>query len=589
MAPSSDGSFRFETDFDGNRLTVGSYAISVFADQYLQPEPIDVLNVTENENRNVGDIRLQSLPIRFTEIQPCANIPATGGDCVFSVKLTNGTNRNLSGKVWNMVNGDLTNSFIGFTNFQPQDPQDLDLGKGRSRVFRFRFSVPASPGPNNTYICTRVFVGEGPQPFLNTIRFGEMFCISRTASGFAISSPQAIPSSAQRTAAAPTSATEELEPNNSCQTAQDAGTLSGQFVMNGNLDSSQVPDVDFFHLTGTPGAPISIDLEGQSTGKGTLPDPFLGFFDSNCNVITISDDYGSLNSHIDTVIPADGIFVLGATTCCDGSFTGGGNGTYQLTVTPMPVIGSIRGVVTDAVTGRPLRGDAAPFAFVRLVRCEFGCFELNSQLAGSDGSFHFETDYNGVALQAGDYMIVASADQYQFRQTDIFTVGEGENYNAGRIALQSFPIRFSDIQYCTVSSNGGLCDFSVKITNGLSTRFSGKAWSIVSAFGTGSLADFSNFQPNPVRDVSLDPGRSTVLRFQFQVRGSVRNGAGMCVFAYVGANPGPFFNTTGFSPLFCFEKGSNGFTLMSEQQMHQQIQQVERHEATPAATLPIKK
>ena len=133
-------------------------------------------------------------------------------------------------------------------------------------MFRFRFSVPANLGPNDTYICTRVFVGEGPQPFLNTIRYGDMFCISRTAGGFAISSPQEITTSPQTNAAAPTNGT-EVELNNSCQTAQDAGTISDQFVMNGELDSSQAPDVDFFRFTGTPGMPIGIDLEGQSTGK----------------------------------------------------------------------------------------------------------------------------------------------------------------------------------------------------------------------------------------------------------------------------------------------------------------------------------
>ena len=581
MVPDPEGRFRFETDYAGNRLITGSYRIYASADQY-DPAQIDTLDVVENENRSVGDIRLNSLPVRFSELQSCGGIPASGGECLFTVKISNGTSKNLTGKVWSLANSILPDSFAGYTNFQIKDPQDLDLGKGKSKVFSFRFNVPANMSTYGSFVCTRLFVGQGSQALFNTIGVRDLFCVYRNAGGFAIVSPQEVLSSAQTNMTAAVTGT-EIEPNNSCQTAQEVGAVSGSFVMDGNLDSSITPDVDFFRFSGTPGVPMIIDLEGQSTGKGTLSDPFLGFFDSNCNLIALNDDSGSLNSHLDITIPADGIFILAATTCCDSSFNGGGSGSYQLTVTPVQLIGSISGVVTDALNGKPLRGDAAPFTFVRLLRCDASnCFDVNSQNAGSDGSFRFNTDSNGSALRVGDYRIVAQADQYQFTETETFAVGESEDYVVSRVALNSYPIRFSDTQVCSVPITGGLCDFSVKITNGLSTRFSGKAWSIIDANNIGSFTNFTSFQTNSPIDVSLAPGKSTVLRFRFQVRGSVANGASICATVFAGQNPSPFFNTVGQRFLFCFTKGSNGFTLMSEQEMQSQLQHMPLHEVAPA-------
>jgi hypothetical protein len=362
------------------------------------------------------------------------------------------------------------------------------------------------------------------------------------------------------------------------------GTVLQQFSLNGNLDSSVSPDVDFFRFTGTPGAQVTVDLEGQGTGKGTLSDPYLGFFASNCNLVAVNDDGGGfLNSRLEITIPTDGVFILAATRCCDGGFYGtyGGYDTYQLTITPIQHLGSISGRVTDAFTQKPLHGDAAPFAFVRLLRCEqFGCFDVNSQSAGSDGRFNFTSNSNGAPLRTGNYLIIASADQYEYRQTDTFTVGADENYATGDVALTSYPVRFSDIQACSIPTDGGNCDFSVKIVNGLSTRLVGKAWSIVTGSSIGSYTNFTIFQTNTPSTVQLDPSKSSVLRFQFRVRGSVADGANICTTVYVGQGSDALFNTVGRSYLFCFTKGSSGFTLMSVQQTQTTLQHMQIPEVT---------
>jgi hypothetical protein len=368
------------------------------------------------------------------------------------------------------------------------------------------------------------------------------------------------------------------------------GALLDSFVMDGNLDSSAAPDIDFFRFSATPRSIVAVDQEGQPTGKGTLENSLLGFFDSNCNFITLNDDSNNLNSHLDITVPDDGVFIIATTAYPDFGFTGGGFGSYQLTVTPPQFINSISGVIADALNGKPLRGDAAPFAFVRLLRCEtFGCFDVNSQNSGSDGSFHFATDFNGGALRVGDYMIIASADQYQMTETEIFSMGEGEDHNTGLIALNSYPIRFSDTQVCNVPAQGGLCDFSVKVTNGLPTKFSGKVWSIVDADNLRSFINFSSFQADSPQDITLGSGKSTIVRFRFMVRGSVPNGASICATVFAGKNPSPFFNAVGKSFLFCFTKGVNGFTLMSDQEMQSQLQHMPLLEVAPSAAPSLPK
>jgi len=574
QVPDSQGRFRFETDSSGNPLPVGTYKILASADQYQQAQT-DPFEVGAGMHRTVGNLRITSFPVRFSAIQPCAEIPASGGECVFSVKIWNGLATRLKGATWSLAEGSLPNSFVGFTNFQVKDSQDLDLDRGKSKVFRFRFNVPANSSSEGTSICTRLFAGQGSNSFFDTIGFRDLFCVFRNAGGFSIASPQEAIAFAQAEVTAAATGT-DIEPNNSCQAAQDMGTVSLPFVLDGNLDSSQTPDVDFFRFSGISGAPVVVDLEGAPTGKGTVSDTYLGFFDSNCNLVALNDDSNTVNSHLEFLIPSDGVFVLAATVCCDSDFVGGGDGTYQLTISPLQAIGSVSGRVTDAARGTPLRGDITPFAFVRLAQCdESGCVEVNSQAAGSDGGFRFDSDSNGAPLRVADYRVVVSADQYQTGQTDVFAVGEGEDHDAGDVALTSFPVRFSDTQPCTVPTEGGICEFSVKITNGLSTRLSGKAWSIVSGSGIGSFTSFTIFQPETPQDVRLNPGKSSVLRFRFRVRGSVADGATICTTVYVGQDPNALFNTVGRNSDFCFVKGQDGFTLLSEQEAQTASQQMQ--------------
>lgn len=372
-------------------------------------------------------------------------------------------------------------------------------------------------------------------------------------------------------------------------------------------DLNPDPDVDFFKIEATPGALVKVDLEGAGTGAGTLGDPFLGSFDSACNLVSLNDDGGgNLNSRLVVTVPADGLFVLGVTRCCDGSFSEGGFGSYRLTIAPFVGIGSIGGQVLDAATGDPLPGDTDPFAFIELRRCEaFGCFGINGVSADGAGRYQFSVDSSGQPLGVGTYQIAAFANEYQPGQSDPFDVGEGEGRTVD-IALDPFPLQGSEIRSCgSLPPEGGSCAYSVRLTNRSGTALDGAAWSLVSSFGIGSLADFTQFQTEEPDRLNLRPGASKVVRFEFQVPPTVRAGVFICADLLAGQNRlqpdrheqseahdvgadtedkdvSPFFNTVLARGLFCIEKGVTAFSVMSENEVQRLFRQ--RHALEPSPT-----
>lgn len=72
------------------------------------------------------------------------------------------------------------------------------------------------------------------------------------------------------------------------------------FELRGALDALlEEGDIDFYRFRGAPNAGMQVDLKGLDSGAGTLRDPFLGLFDSNCNFLKRGDDRGSTDEQID--------------------------------------------------------------------------------------------------------------------------------------------------------------------------------------------------------------------------------------------------------------------------------------------------
>jgi hypothetical protein len=457
--------------------------------------------------------------------------------------------------------------------------------------------------------------------------------------------------------------------------------------LNGSLDPPpDAGDVDFYRFEGVPDSGIQIDLEGQETGKGTLFDPFLGIFDSACNLIQANDGNGSLNSRIVATVPPDGVVIVAATSCCDYGFQGsfGVSGSYQLAMSPVEFANSIRGQVVDAVTGEPLPGFVFPFAFVQLLRCtngicqeyvatrgtefagqflferhgpnqvlllagtyllrasastyldfevgpfviaegedlvlgdvpltpqptaegvtgrivdavsgsplpgisppfasvelwrcdDFGCFQLMSR-GGTDaqGRFRFERDFGGLPFLPGAYQLRVTAQRYEPGETARFELEADELEDLGDVPLMPFPIWFTQVSPCgDLRSDGGLCQFSVRIQNRSNEPVDGAAWSLAQASGIGTLSDFTHFQIDTVRRMTIPPGKSRLQLFTFEVPATVRNGANICVEMFFGEDRRqPFFNTVGREHLFCIQKGLFGtLTVLSQEESQRLIRE----------------
>jgi hypothetical protein len=339
-----------------------------------------------------------------------------------------------------------------------------------------------------------------------------------------------------------------------------------------------VPDVDFFRFSATPGAQLVADHEGQDTGKGTLPDPFLGLFDTDCNLLASDDDSGiGFNSRLHFDVPPEGVFVLAATSFPDSGFTGdgGSSGTYELTIPPPPPsIGSISGRIVDALTGEPLPGNEPPFAFAELFRCDGDdCFEfVNSQNTDDGGRFRFERDFADQPLPVGTYQVRAFANEFEESATAPFDVAEGEDFDVGDIPLAPPPILFSDIQPCEdLLPQGDTCRYSVTVRNNTHARIEGLAWSPVDGFGLGSSLTFTLFEASTAGGsqqavrarVAVGPSGDQALQFQFGVPPFVV-GATFCPRIFLGVNPDPLVITVREAFLFCITGSDTGFEVMSE-------------------------
>jgi hypothetical protein len=134
----------------------------------------------------------------------------------------------------------------------------------------------------------------------------------------------------------------EVEPNNTCATAQDLTSATGPLQVTG-YKTQDVNAVDFFKFHGTPGTQVHVSLIGDSSKPAPLTSLLVGAFTSACPGSpdgSQDPDLGRASSfenpvQLDFTIPSDGIFIVAANACCDFSFTGSGTieGAYVLSVT----------------------------------------------------------------------------------------------------------------------------------------------------------------------------------------------------------------------------------------------------------------
>jgi hypothetical protein len=358
---------------------------------------------------------------------------------------------------------------------------------------------------------------------------------------------------------------DEFEPNNPCEQAQYIGYLgvlpalvNGELPQDYNLDPSG--DVDFYIFEAPEGLALRARLVSATSNTGTIIDPYLGLFDSECNLLAANDDYLGLNSRIDFAVPAGGMFILAATGCCDAAFEGmhGQDGSYTLRVTEQPVpVPAITGRLVDAVSGDPLPGNLPPYPWVELILCRIdGCIQtVSSQAPNEDGVFRFETDSYGNPLSPLTYVVRAWAGEYSPAETEPFPTFSAEISDLGDLALEPPPFVFSQIKACSdLVKSGGRCTYSVDVRNNTRSAVHGLGWSMVNTWGGTSLLGYSLFQADSPRNLRIAARSAGTLRFRFDVPSGVADGTVMCADAWFSDKATEYFGTLRSQPLFCVMK-----------------------------------
>jgi hypothetical protein len=177
----NEGYFRFAPEDPGD-LEAGDYKVVARAMQYGSSEGTAVLNVTEDEDRQTGDIPLTPNSIQLFTVRSCSNLPSTGGTCDYRVSVTNRSDEQVDGAAWSIVNAS-TGSLLGGTVFQTGNPIRMALSPGATRTVEFRFQIPSTV-PDWGFFCAETLFGKGiQQPYFNTLGY-TTFCLERDDAGF---------------------------------------------------------------------------------------------------------------------------------------------------------------------------------------------------------------------------------------------------------------------------------------------------------------------------------------------------------------------------------------------------------------------
>jgi hypothetical protein len=332
----------------------------------------------------------------------------------------------------------------------------------------------------------------------------------------------------------------DIEPNNSCFKPQNLGAIGLPYTLAGRIGTiNDAPGIDYFRIVATPGSTLEITLRGASSGSGTLEDPWLGFFDSSCNMFAENDNAEGNDARLRVRVPDDGVVIVAATTCCYYWYSGSALGTYRLEVAEYPAVRSIGGQLVGAVSGKPVQG-----GHVTLFRCtDASCEEWLGEVWGTpDGRFRFDRDYAGQPLPPGTYQIAVDAEQFQSFRTERFQASAGQDLDLGAIKLEPNPLRISGVQPCmTILEGGGACRFAVRFTNQSAAPVHASAWSVVDAWGTGGLVDSTRFQTGTPVAFTVQPQQSYTVWFQFNVPASVGNSANICPNVLAGDRDGAFY------------------------------------------------
>jgi hypothetical protein len=213
-------------------------------------------------------------------------------------------------------------------------------------------------------------------------------------------------------------------------------------------------------------------------------------------------------------------------------------------------IGSINGIIIDAVTQQP-----APNMPFQILKCtdsicsgtsDFGMFSTDE-----NGSFSIADNW-GRAFEKGYYIVTLNgySNQYSYVETKPFFVDDTQVVTLEDIVFTPNQARLSFKPCDNIPSKGGLCKFSVTVTNTQTKALVGKLWNIVNYSNALNYEQSSSFQLLPTTIVNLIKlGDKKTYNFQLNIPANIPAGQ-LSIRTLVGSDE---YNTKGHY-LFSLQK-----------------------------------
>jgi hypothetical protein len=174
-----NGVFRFESDSQGIPLDPANYLVHAMAPEY-QPAETGPYMAYSSETLDFGDIALDPPPFIIENIKPCADIPAAGGSCKYSVAIRNNTNNAVKGLGWSLVSTWGVTSPMGFSTFPAEKSRQIKVPARSFNTLAFSFDIPAGVA-EGTVMCPQVWFSDRATEYFGTLRSQDLFCVMKQA------------------------------------------------------------------------------------------------------------------------------------------------------------------------------------------------------------------------------------------------------------------------------------------------------------------------------------------------------------------------------------------------------------------------
>lgn len=287
----------------------------------------------------------------------------------------------------------------------------------------------------------------------------------------------------------------EVEPNNTCDTAQAVGSYADTPVVDGEIASA---DVDYYTVTTSPDQWYEVEVNAAGSGAGTLDHPLLGEMDSTCTA-TVTED--STGTGTDSLVLMKGDDTGSATFAVAGYgdwFYKGAptsTGTYVLTA-HAPTHSWVVGLVTDGNTGEPVSIDLDASIAI------YSCTSDSSSSCTKKVNWWYTDDSGNYQIPLIDltegyyrFRLTASGSKYETTYSDVMELGPDSGMVTLNWTLEPVPVDVSidDIVPCSKTSSKGICKFSYVLSNPTSSDMTVQVWGFATFDQTDSAVAPSEF------------------------------------------------------------------------------------------------